>query len=56
MAHLARVSGACGADFKRKVERMYLSARHGVEFALPNAGAAPRRERLEDFAWTVAVE
>jgi hypothetical protein len=55
-AHLARASGACGADFKEKVERMYLSVRHGVEFALPKAGAAPRRERLEDFAWTVEVE
>ena len=54
-AHAARVSGACGEEFKRKVERMYLSARHGVEFALPNAGAAPRTERLEEFAWTVEV-
>lgn len=54
--HVARVRGECGADFKQKVERMYLSARHGVEFAVPNAGAAPRTERLEEFAWIVDVE
>jgi len=54
--HAARVRGECGAEFKRKVERMYLSVRHGAEFALPNAGAAPRTERLEEFAWTVEVE
>jgi hypothetical protein len=55
-AHAARVNGACGEDFKKGVERMYLTARHGVEFALPNAGAAPRTERLEDYAWVVEVE
>jgi hypothetical protein len=55
-SHAARVSGECDAEFKLKVERMYLSVRHGVEFAVPNAGAAPRTERLEDFAWTVEVE
>lgn len=54
--HAARVSGACDAEFKRKVERMYLTVRHGVEFALPNAGAAPVTERLEDYAWVVEVE
>jgi hypothetical protein len=54
--HAARVNGACAAEFKKRVERMYLTARHGVEFALPNAGAAPRTERLEDYAWVVEVE
>jgi hypothetical protein len=54
--HTARVNGACGAEFKERIERMYLTARHGAEFALPNAGAAPRTERLEDYAWVVEVE
>jgi hypothetical protein len=54
--HAARVNGACGTEFKQRVERMYLTARHGAEFALPNAGAAPRTERLEDYAWVVEVE
>ena len=54
--HSARVKGACGAEFKQRVERMYLTVRHGVEFALPNAGAAPQTERLEDYAWEVEVE
>jgi hypothetical protein len=55
-SHGAEVSGECGAEFKEKVERMYLSVRHGAEFALPNAGAARRTARLEEFAWTVEVE
>ena len=54
--HTARADGVCGADFKEGLERMYLSVRHGLEFALPNAGAAPRTERLEDYAWVVEVE
>jgi hypothetical protein len=54
--HAARVSGECGADFKEKMERMYLTVRHGAEFALPNGEAAPRRERLEDYAWVVEIE
>ena len=54
-AHGASVRGACSADFKRSVEGMYLSATHGAEFAVPAAGAAKRKERLEDYAWTVEV-
>lgn len=54
--HAAEVRGACDESFKQGVQRMYLTARHGVEFALPPAGAAPRRERLEDYAWIVEVE
>ncbi len=54
--HTARAHGACGSEFKAGVERMYLSVRHGLEFALPTAGAAPRTERLEDYAWVVEVE
>jgi len=53
--HAVGVTGACGAEFKESVERMYLSVRHGAEFALPNAGAAPRTERLEDYGWIVEV-
>ncbi|HUF34609.1 MAG TPA: hypothetical protein VMN37_01605 [Gemmatimonadales bacterium] len=53
--HTVRVAGACPAAFKESVERMYRSVRHGAEFALPNAGAAPRTERLEDYGWEVEV-
>jgi hypothetical protein len=53
--HAAEVQGACSADFKRSAREMYLSVRHGVEFALPVAGKG-LRERLEDYAWTVEVE
>jgi hypothetical protein len=53
--HAAEVQGACSADFKRSVREMYLSVRHGAEFALPVAGEG-MRERLEDYAWTVEVE
>ena len=49
-------SGAsAAAEFKQGVQRMYLTARHGAEFALPAAGAAPSSERLEDYAWIVEV-
>lgn len=54
-SHASAVRGACSADFKQSVERMYLSAIHGVEFAVPAAGAGKRTERLENYAWTVEV-
>lgn len=54
--HGATVRGACSADFKRSVEEMYLSVRHGAEFAVPAAGMGKWVERLENYAWTVAVE
>jgi hypothetical protein len=47
---------ACGADFKEGMRLLYLSARHGAEFALPKTGAAPKAERLEEYAWIVEVE
>jgi hypothetical protein len=53
--HRADVRGACGAEFKQKVRSMYLTVRHGAEFELPVPGAAPRMERLEDYAWMVEV-
>ncbi|MCI0574571.1 MAG: hypothetical protein L0Y66_27870, partial [Myxococcaceae bacterium] len=53
--HAAEVQGACSADFKRSVREMYLTVRHGAEFALPVAGKG-MRERLEDYAWTVEIE
>ena len=55
-AHGATVRGACSADFKRSVEEMYLSVRHGAEFAVPAAGMGKRVERLENYAWTVEIE
>jgi hypothetical protein len=54
-AHGATVRGACSADFKRSVEKMYLSVPHGVELPLPAAGEGRRRERLENYAWTAEV-
>jgi hypothetical protein len=53
--HGATVRGACSADFKRSVEEMYLSVSHGVELAVPAAGAEKRKERLENYAWTAEV-
>jgi hypothetical protein len=53
--HAAEVHGPCSAAFKRSVREMYLTVRHGAEFALPVAGKG-LRERLEDYAWTVDVE
>jgi hypothetical protein len=54
--HGAAVRGACSAEFKRSVEEMYLSVRHGAEFAVPAAGMGKQVERLENYAWTVEVE
>lgn len=54
--HGATVRGACSADFKRSVEEMYLSVRHGAEFAVPAMGEGKRVERLENYAWTVEIE
>lgn len=53
--HAATVRGACAAGFKERVERMYLSVRHGAEFTLPAVGAAST-ERLENYAWIVEIE
>jgi hypothetical protein len=53
--HAAEVRGACSAEFKRSVRQMYLSVRHGAEFALPAAGQA-MRARLENYAWTVEIK
>ena len=54
-AHGAATRGACPPEFKRDVEHMYLSVRHGAEFPLPAAGGDEVAERLEDYAWTVEV-
>ncbi len=54
--HEAAVSGACASGFKDAMKAMYLSTPHGVEFALTAAGAGPRWERLEDYAWEVTLE
>lgn len=55
-AHDATVRGACSADFKRSVEAMYLTVRHGAEVTLPAPGVGRRVERLENYAWTVEIE
>jgi len=54
--HSAETKGACAPGFKDKVKALYLTVSHGVEFDLPAAGAAPRTERPEGYAWTVAIE
>jgi hypothetical protein len=53
--HEAVVSGACPAAFKDAMREMYLSTPHAVEFPLTAAGAGPRTERLENYAWTVEL-
>lgn len=53
--HTAEVRGACSADFKHSIREMYLSVRHGAEFALPVAGKG-LRERLENYPWIVEIE
>lgn len=55
-AHGAAVSGACPAAFKDAVRAMYLSTPHAAEFPLTAAGAGPRTERLENYAWKVELE
>ncbi len=55
-AHGAAVSGACPATFKEAVRAMYLSTPHAAEFPLTAAGAGPRTERLENYAWKVEVD
>jgi hypothetical protein len=54
--HHAAVKGACAESFKRGVERMYLTVRHGAEVPLPAAGAAPIRQRLENYAYVAEIE
>jgi hypothetical protein len=53
--HTASASGACSTGFMRAIEAMYRSVTHGVEFAVPAAGAGRRVERLEDYGWRVEV-
>jgi hypothetical protein len=55
-AHAASVRGACAPAFKQAMKRMYLSTPHAVEFPLTSAGAGPRLERLENYAWKVELE
>ena len=52
----ATVTGACADSFKRAVKAMYLSTAHAAEFGLTPAGAGPRTERLENYAWKVELE
>jgi hypothetical protein len=53
--HGATTRGACSADFKRAMREMYLSVRHGAEFAVPAAGGDEVHQRLKEYAWTVRV-
>ena len=55
-AHAASVRGACAPAFKQAMKQMYLSTPHAVEFPLTPAGAGPRTERLENYAWKVELE
>ncbi|MEP6687197.1 MAG: hypothetical protein ABJC36_02540 [Gemmatimonadales bacterium] len=54
--HAATVSGDCAPAFKEAVKQMYLSTPHAAEFPLTSAGAGPRTERLENYAWKVELE
>ena len=55
-AHAASVRGACAPAFKQAMKEMYLSTPHAAEFPLTAAGAGPRTERLENYAWKVELE
>jgi hypothetical protein len=55
-AHAASVRGACASAFKQAIKEMYLSTPHAAEFPLPPAGAGPRTERLENYAWKVELD
>jgi hypothetical protein len=55
-AHQASVRGACAPAFKEAMKEMYLSTPHAVEFPLTSAGAGPRTEQLENYAWKVELE
>jgi hypothetical protein len=55
-AHQASVRGACTPAFKQAMKEMYLSTPHAAEFPLTSAGAGPRTERLENYAWRVELE
>jgi hypothetical protein len=55
-AQEASVRGACAPAFKQAMKKMYLSTPHAVEFPLTSAGAGPRTERLENYAWNVELE
>jgi hypothetical protein len=55
-AHQASVRGACAPAFKEAMKEMYLSTPHAVEFPLTSAGAGPRTQRLENYAWKVELE
>jgi hypothetical protein len=55
-AHRASVRGACAPAFKEAMKEMYLSTPHAAEFPLTSAGAGPRTERLENYAWKVELE
>ena len=54
--HEAAVRGACAPAFKEAMKEMYLSTPHAAEFPLTFAGAGPRTERLENYAWRVELE
>jgi hypothetical protein len=54
--HSAVVTGACPAAFKDALRGMYLTTRHGAEIPLTTAGAGPRTERLENYAWAVELD
>ena len=56
LAHRAAVRGTCAPSFKQAMKKMYLSTPHAAEFPLTPAGAGPRTERLENYAWRVELE
>lgn len=54
--HDASVKGPCAETFKRAMERMYLTVRHGAEVPLPAVGAAAITQRLENYAYVAEIE
>ena len=56
VGHEAVVAGPCAPAFKRALKAMYLATVHAAEFPVTTVGSGPRSERLENYAWTVALE
>ena len=50
------IAGSCIKTFEDRLEAMYLTALHQVEFTLPWAGSGPQVEDLEDYGWIVEIE
>lgn len=54
--HEVAVNGACAPTFKSAMRAMYRTTPYAAEFPLTTAGAGPRSEWLDDYAWKVELD